>query len=176
MKKIVFAAAAAAAFALPAAGHTQSSASGTVNATANVSAYIAVNKLADLNFGMIAPGSGATITPGTPPTGTGQTMGVLKVDFNSAATIAGPTATGLQLSGASDLPVAFSCGYSATQTGALTGAATACGSMGGITYSGTGAPTTQYIQVGGAITGGDTTNRLPGTYTANLLFTVTAVN
>lgn len=137
---------------------------------------VTVTKLADLDFGTIAPGSGATITPGTVPTGTGQSMGALKIDFNSGASVAGPTASGLSLSGAPDLPVTFSCGYSLTQTGALSGSATACSAVPNLTYTGTGASVTRYLQVGGSINAADTSNRVPGTYTANLQFTVTALN
>jgi len=81
---------------------------------------------------------------------------------------------GLTLAGFPDLPVAFSCGYSSTAAGALTGAATGCDVLPGATGPGTGAQITTYVQMGGTILGADTNNRMPGIYTGSVVFTVTA--
>jgi len=40
--------------------------------------------------------------------------------------------------------------------------------------NGNGSTKTSYIQIGGAILGADTSNRMPGTYTGSLVFTITA--
>ena len=76
------------------------------------------------------------------------------------------------------LPVTFSCGYSNAQSGALERKRlTACTALGpSRTGNGDGTTRTSYVQVGGTIGSTDTTDRIPpDTYTASLVFTVTAV-
>lgn len=149
------------------------SASGTVNASATILAYLDVQNVSDLDFGTIAAGAGATMTPGVVP-GSG-TLGVLQIDHNSDVSVAAAVPAFLTLAGAPNLPVNFSCGYSPAAAGALSGAATACGALPNQTGNGDGTTRTSYIQVGGSISGVDTTDRMPGTYTGSLVFTVTAV-
>jgi len=149
------------------------SATGTVSATATVLAYLDVTKVDDVAFGSINPGSGATLTPGA-AVGAGQSLGVLKIDHNSDVIVSAAVPAALSLAGAPDLPVSFSCGYSLTASGALDGAASACNAMANRTGAGTGATTTSYIQIGGAILAADTGSRIPGTYTGSLVFTITA--
>ncbi len=162
-----------AALLVPAAGHAQS-ATGTVNASATVLAYLNVTNSGDLNFGSIPAGSGATVTPGSAP-GAGQSLGAVRVDHNSDVSVSATLPTGLALAGQPDLPVSFQCGWSSSASGALIGAAGACGSMPNRTGSGNGTTITTYLQVGGTITPAATTNRVPGTYTGLLSFTFTAV-
>ena len=42
------------------------------------------------------------------------------------------------------------------------------------TGSGDGSTITSYIQIGGAILAADTSDRIPGTYTGSVVFTITA--
>ncbi|HET9949194.1 MAG TPA: hypothetical protein VFQ22_09760, partial [Longimicrobiales bacterium] len=66
-------------------GVAAQSASGTVSATATILGYLDVQNVSDLDFGSIAAGSGATLTPGTvPATGT---LGVLQIDHNSEVSV-----------------------------------------------------------------------------------------
>jgi hypothetical protein len=159
-------------------GVAAQSASGTVNATASILAYLDVQNVSDLDFGAIAAGASAALTPGVvPATGT---LGVLQIDHNSEVSVSAALPVGgLALVGGSGLeprlPVAFSCGYSATASGALQGSAAACDLMPNRLGNGNGTTRTSYLQVGGSIASGDTTNRIPGTYTGSLVFTVVAV-
>jgi spore coat protein U-like protein len=148
------------------------SASGTVNASATILAYLDVQNVSDLDFGSIAAGSGATLTPGTVPA-TGS-LGVLQIDHNSEVIVTATVPTFLTLSGAPNLPVTFSCGYAATPSGTLSGSAAACNALPNRAGNGDGTTRTSYIQVGGDISSANTTNRIPGTYTGSLVFTVTA--
>ena len=75
------------------------SATGTVSASATVLAYLDVTKVDDVAFGQINPGSGATLTPGG-SVGTGQSLGVLKIDHNSDVIVAASVPSALSLSGA----------------------------------------------------------------------------
>lgn len=154
------------------------SATGTVNASATVLAYLDVQKVADVDFGSVAAGSAATLTPGTAP-GAGS-LGVLEIDHNSDFSVSvSLPAGGLTLVGGSGteptLPVSFTCGYSAAQSGALDGSASACSALVNRTGNGDGTTKTSYVQIGGSIASGDTTSRIPGTYTGQLVFTFTAV-
>jgi hypothetical protein len=164
---------AAAAFAFTTQSASAQSATGTVSASATVLAYLDVTKVDDVAFGQINPGSGATLTPGG-SVGAGQSIGVLKIDHNSDVIVSASVPSALTLSGAPDLPVAFSCGYSSASSGALDSGASGCNAMANRTGNGDGTTKTSYIQIGGAISSGDTTNRIPGTYTGSVVFTITA--
>jgi len=160
----------------PVAAQAQS-ASASVNATATILAFLDVQNVSDVDFGTIAAGSAATLTPGTPPA-TG-TLGVLLVNHNSDVNVSAVVPAGLTLFGGSGtepaLPVTFSCGYSAAAAGALDGASAACNSLPNRTGNADGTTRTSYVQVGGSIGSADTTDRIPGTYTGSLVFTVVAV-
>jgi hypothetical protein len=153
------------------------SASGTVNATATILAFLNVQNVSDVNFGSIAAGAAATLTPGTTPA-TG-TLGVLRINHNSNVNVSASVPADLTLVGGSGseptLPVTFSCGYSVAASGALSGAAAACNSLPNRAGNGDGTTRTSYVQVGGSIAAAATTDRLPGTYTGSLVFTVVAV-
>ena len=164
---------AAAALLVTGADATAQTASGTVNASATVLAYLDVNTVAHLDLGSITPGAGATVTPGA-AVGAGQAMGVLKLDHNADVIVAAALPAGLSLAGAPDLPVSFSCGYSTASSGGLDGAAADCTALPNRTGNGDGSTRTSYIQLGGSILGPDTTGRIPGTYTGSVVFTVTA--
>jgi hypothetical protein len=71
--------------------------------------------------------------------------------------------------------VSFSCGYSAASTGTLDGSASTCGALTNRSGLGNGSTRTAYIQIGGSLGSGDTSSRIPGTYTGNLVFVVNAV-
>ena len=154
-------------------GAAAQSATGTVAASATVLAYLNVTKVADVAFGNINAGSAATLSPGA-AVGAGQSLGVLKIDHNSDVIVAAAVPTVLTMAGAPDMPVSFSCGYSAASSGALSGAAAACGSLPNRAGNGDGSTRTSFVQVGGGITAANTTNRMPGTYTGSVVFTVTA--
>ena len=153
------------------------SASASVNATAQILAFLDVQNVSDLDFGSIAAGSGATLTPGTTPA-TG-TLGVLRINHNSDVNVGAALPAVLTLSGGSGtepgLPVSFDCGYAAAASGALDGAATACSALPTRTGNGDGTTRTSFLQVGGSIGAADTTDRIPGVYTGSLVFTVVAV-
>ncbi len=177
MKKLTIIALAAGLLAGPVAASAQS-ASGTVDASATILAYLDVQNVADVDFGNIAAGAAATLTPGTAPA-TGS-LGVLQIDHNSEVSLAvSLPAGGLTLVGGSgsepQLPLSFTCGYSTAQSGALDGASVACSSLANRAGNGDGSTKTSYIQVGGNISAANTTDRIPGTYTGSLVFTVTAV-
>lgn len=161
---------------LPAVAQAQS-ASGSVDASATVLAYLDVQNVADLDFGDISAGSGATLTPGTTP-GAG-TLGVLQIDHNSEVSVSVALPAGLahtSVGTAPDLPVSFTCGYSTNASGALAGSAVACSSLGNRTVATNDGDTeTSYIQVGGSISSANTTDRVPGTYSGTLTFTVNAI-
>jgi hypothetical protein len=142
------------------------SATGTVNASATVLAYLDVTKVDDVDFGQINQGSGATLTPGG-AVGAGQSLGVLQIDHNSDVVVTATVPTGLSLSGAPDLPVSFTCGYSLAASGALDGGSSACDAMANRAGNGDGS-------IGGDILAADTSGRIPGTYTGSLVFTITA--
>lgn len=154
------------------------SASGSISATATVLAYLDVQHVSDLDFGTMAAGDAATLTPGTTPA-TGS-LGGLRIDHNSevSVSVALPTG-GLTLASGSGtepkLPVSFTCGYSTTPTGALDGSASTCGALANRAGSVDGSTRTSYLQIGGSITSGDTTSRIPGTYHGSLVFMVNAV-
>jgi hypothetical protein len=170
MRKIIAGLALGAALVAPGALAAQTS-SGTVNATALVQAVLQVSSISDLDFGVVTPGTGVTLTPGTVP-GTGS-LGVLEVQHNSDVTVSATVPAALA-NGANTLPVTFSCGWSAAQNGALDGGAASCDAPGGRSGPANGTPVTSYLQVGGSIAAGDTNNRVPGTYTGSLVFTFTA--
>ena len=149
------------------------SATGTVAASATVLAYLNVSKTADVAFGQINPGSGSALTPGA-AVGAGQSLGVLKIDHNSDVIVSAAVPSVLSMAGAPDLPVSFSCGYSAAASGALSGAAAGCNALPNRTGNGDGSTKTSYIQIGGAILAANTTARMPGTYTGSVVFTITA--
>ncbi len=150
------------------------SAAGTVDASATILAYLNVQNVANLDFGNIAAGSGATLTPGVVP-GSG-TLGVLQINHNSEVSVSVSVPAALTMGAAPPLPVTFSCGYSLAAAGPLVGAAQACGAMSNRASTlNNGTTETTYIQVGGDILAANTTNRVPGTYTGSLVFTVTAV-
>jgi hypothetical protein len=73
------------------------------------------------------------------------------------------------------LPVNFSCGFSSAASGVLDGAASTCPALANRSGNGDGTSRTSYIQVGGSILPADTSNRIPGTYTGQLTFTVTSI-
>lgn len=154
------------------------SASGSISATATVLAYVDVEHVADLDFGAIAAGDAATLTPGTTPAD--GSLGALRIDHNSevSVSVALPTG-GLSLVGGSGtepkLPVSFTCGYSVNPSGALDGSATNCSALANRAGSVNGSMKSSYIQIGGSIASGETTSRIPGTYTGSLVFTVNAV-
>lgn len=149
------------------------SATGTVSASATVLAYLDVTKMNDVAFGQINPGSGATLTPGA-AVGAGQSLGVLKIDHNSDVIVSASVPTALSMAGAPDLPVNFTCGYSTASSGALDGATAGCNALANRTGNGDGSTKTSYIQIGGSILAGDTSSRMPGTYTGSVVFTITA--
>jgi hypothetical protein len=149
------------------------SATGTVSASATVLAFLDVTKVDDVAFGQINPGSGAALTPGG-AVGAGQSLGVLKIDHNADVLVSASVPSALALAGAPDLPVSFTCGYSAASSGALDGAQSACDAMANRVGSGDGSTKTSYIQIGGSILAADTGSRMPGTYTGSLVFTITA--
>jgi hypothetical protein len=160
----------------PVAAQAQSG-SATVNATATILAFLDVQSVSPVAFGNIAAGAAATLTPGTtPPSGS---LGVVRINHNSNVSVTATPPAGLTLVGGSGseptLPVTFSCGYSATAGGALEGAAAACNSLPNRTGNGNGTTRTSYVQVGGSIAAAATTNRIPGTYSGSLVFTVVAV-
>jgi hypothetical protein len=173
MRKLTGAVAAAALAAVVPVAASAQTASGTVNASATVLAYLQVSNVSDLAFGSITPGDGATVAPGSAP-GAGQSLGVLQIQHNSDLIVSAAVPAGLSLAGAPDLPVSFTCGYSATANGALIGAAAACGALPNRTGSGDGSTMTTYLQMGGAILGANTVGRVPGTYTGSVVFTITA--
>ncbi len=159
-------------------GVAAQSASGTVGASATILAYLDVQNVSDIDFGAIPAGSGSTLTPGVVPT-TG-TLGVLRVDHNSDVSVSASLPTGgLSLVGGSGtepkLPVSFNCGYSSAASGALEGSSYGCDLAPNRAGNGDGTTRTSYIQVGGSISSADTTDRIPGTYTGSLVFTVVAV-
>jgi hypothetical protein len=71
--------------------------------------------------------------------------------------------------------VSFSCGFSTSGSGTLDGAATTCSAIPNRAGNGDGTSRTSYLQVGGSIASAATTDRIPGTYTGSLVFTVVAV-
>jgi hypothetical protein len=164
-----------AAAALLAFGHHASaqSATGTVSASATVLAYLDVTKVNDVAFGQINPGSGATLTPGG-AVGAGQSLGVLKIDHNSDVIVSAAVPAALSMAGAPDLPVSFTCGYATASSGALDGASAACNALANRTGNGNGTTKTSYVQIGGAILAANTVDRMPGTYTGSVVFTITA--
>ena len=172
-KSIIIWSLAAAAMCLTSEGASAQSATGTVSASATVLAYLDVTKVDDVAFGQINPGSGATLTPGA-SVGAGQSLGVLKIDHNSDVIVSASVPSALKLTGAPDLPVSFSCGYSASASGSLDSGAAGCNAMANRTGNGDGTTKTSYIQIGGAITSANTTDRVPGTYTGSVVFTITA--
>jgi hypothetical protein len=176
MKKIILWALAGVLAVAPSVASAQS-ASGTVNASATILAYLDVQNISDMDFGNVTAGTAATLTPGSTPAS--GTLGVLEIDHNSDVSVSASLPSGgLSLVGnptAPKLPVTFSCGYSDAQSGALSGSATACTSLPNRSGNGDGTTTTSYIQVGGSITSTNTTGRIPGTYTGSLVFTVPAV-
>lgn len=149
------------------------SATGTVSASATVLAYLNVTKVDDVAFGQINPGSGAALTPGA-AVGAGQSLGVLKLDHNSDVIVSAAVPTVLTMAGAPDLPVSFTCGYSVAASGALQGGTAGCNALPNRTGNGDGSTKTSYIQIGGAILAANTSNRMPGTYTGSVVFTITA--
>lgn len=163
---------------MPAAVQAQS-ANATVGATATVLAYLDVTKVTDVDFGSINPGAAANLTPGVAP-GSGQ-LGILQMDHNSDVSVSVSLPVGgLLLDGGAPgdlLPATFSCGYSVAAAGALDGAAVpvACTALANRSGNGDGTTRTSYVQIGGDISSADTTNRLPGTYRGDLVFTVNAL-
>lgn len=139
MKKNLIALSLVAAAAFTAQNVAAQSATGTVAASATVLASLNVSKVDDLAFGQINPGSASAVTPGA-AVGTGQKMGVLKIDHNSDVIVAASVPTVLP-----------------NRVG-----------------NGNGSVKTSYLQVGGSISAANTTNRMPGTYTGNVVFTITA--
>lgn len=172
-KKIVVWSLVAAASLATANGASAQSATGSVSASATVLAYLDVTKVEDVAFGQINPGSGATLTPGA-AVGAGQSLGVLKVDHNSDVIVSASVPSALSMAGAPDLPVSFSCGYATAASGALDGASASCTGLPNRTGNGDGSTKVSYIQIGGSILAGDTSSRMPGTYTGSLVFTITA--
>lgn len=153
-------------------------ANGTVGASATILAYLDVTNVADLDFGSINAGASATLTPGVVP-GTG-TLGVLQMDHNSEVSVSvSLPAGGLTLVGGGGgeplLPVTFTCGYSPASSGALDTGVGACTALGNRPGNGDGSTRSTFVQVGGSIGSADTTGRIPGTYTGNLVFTVTSI-
>lgn len=150
----------------------------TMSATATIEAFLSVSKVSDVAFGTIAAAASALLSPGGAP-GTGQTLGVLQMVHNSTVDVdVALPAGGLTHTtngAAPNLPVTFTCGYSTLAAGALDGTAVACGSLADRAANGDGTNATSFIQVGGSISSGDTTNRLPGLYSGDLVFTVTSV-
>lgn len=174
MKKTILTLSLAAAAALAATNDVAAqSATGTVNASATVLAYLNVSKVSDVAFGQINPGASATLTPGG-AVGAGQSLGVLQMDHNSDVIVSAVVPGVLTMAGAPDLPVSFSCGYSTAASGALDGAAGGCNALANRTGNGDGSTKTSYIQMGGSILAADTSNRMPGTYTGSIVFTITA--
>jgi hypothetical protein len=149
------------------------SATGTVNASATILAVLNVTQVSDVAFGSLTPGSGASLTPGA-AAGAGQTLGVLRIDHNSDVIVAASVPANLTLSGAPNLPVSFTCGYSAAVSGALDSPTSACNAIANRSGLGTGASRTSFVQVGGAILAANTVGRMPGTYTGSIVFTMTA--
>jgi len=165
--------AAVSAAALP-VGLKAQTANGSVSATAIVEANLTVSVAENLHFGSIQPTMGSTVSPGGPPAGAGQTLGALQVDHNSDVSVSAVVPATLTHTGGSTLPVTFSCGYSASATGALIGAAAACNTLPDVAHPDDGTPVTTFLQVGGSINGADTAAAVPGTYTGNVVFTLTA--
>lgn len=159
------------ALALALAPAAVSAQSGTVSATATILGTMTVTNVADLDFGSIPPGAGQTLTPGAAAPA-GATMGVLQIDhfsnFTASSVITGMTGPG----GA--LAATFSCGYSTTPNGALTGGTFACATPAASPATVAGAATTTYLQVGGTIAGAATTGLAAGLYTGSLVFTFAA--
>lgn len=161
--------------ALPAAARAQSAAA-SLDATATVLAFLDVQNVADVDFGNINAGSGATLTPGSSP-GSGA-LGILQIDHNSDVSVSASLPSGLThttIATAPDLPASFTCGFSTNSSGALDGSAGACTSLANRSGNGDGTLRTSFIQVGGAIAAAATADRIPGTYSGQLVFTVTAV-
>ena len=148
------------------------SAAGTVDASATILAYLNVQNVADLDFGNIAAGSGATLTPGLVPAS--GTLGVLQIDHNSEVNVSVSAPAALTL-GLNSVPVTFDCGYSLAPSGVLVSAAQSCSAMSNRTATVNGTTQTTYIQVGGDILAANTLNKAPGTYIGSLVFTVTAI-
>lgn len=158
---------------VPEMGEAQSASAG-VTASATVLAHLVVERESDLAFGTLNPGDGASLTPGSAP-GAGQTLGVIRIEHNSAVSVSAALPSELTLAGNPGLPVSFQCGYSASAGGALDGSATACDALPNRPAVTNGTTRTSYVQIGGAIAGAETLNRAPGTYTGTLTFTVNAV-
>ncbi len=174
MKKTLTLAGAALAVLATVAPVSAQSANASVDASATIEAYLNVTQEEDVAFGTIQPAAGATLTPGTAP-GTGQSLGRLRIQHNSSVSVSASLPTGLSLAGFPDLPVAFTCGFSPSPTGALDGAATGCDAISNRTANGDGTARVSYLQIGGSILAADTQDRVPGTYTGTLVFTVTAI-
>ena len=150
------------------------SANASVDASATIEAYLNVTQEEDVAFGTIQPAAGATLTPGAAP-GAGQSLGRLRIQHNAGVSVSAALPTGLSLAGFPDLPVSFSCGFSQTPTGALDGASADCDALPNRAANGDGSARTSYLQIGGSILAADTQDRVPGTYTGTLVFTITAV-
>jgi hypothetical protein len=166
MKKTLGGAALVLVLLAPAAVSAQTS--GDVQATARILASLTVTELTDLDFGGMLPGVGSTVAVGSASAGLGE----LQIDHDSDFSVVATVPTQL-LNGANFLDVAFVCGYSAASQGALTGASFDCGSP--PQPGSPGSATTTYLQVGGDITGANTTGKVPGDYTATLSFSFSAV-
>ena len=161
-----------AALVAPAAVSAQSQ-SGSVNATARILAVLDVTNSADLDFGEIVPGNGASVQPGSAPSGSGQTLGALRIEHNSDFTVSATVPSYLAL-GSEQVAVSFQCGYSASASGAVIGSTSACGSMPNPGALASPTATVTFLQVGGSIAAAETSGKTPGDYTGNLTFTFTA--
>ena len=172
MRKMVGALVLAAALIAP-AGLSAQTQSGTVNATARILAVLNVSHAGDLNFGDIVPGNGASVVPGSAPSGPGQALGALRIQHNSDFSVSASVPSHLTL-GAEQVAVSFTCGYSASATGAVIGSTAPCASMPNRGTAASSTTSTEYLQVGGSIAAAETSSKTPGTYTGSLTFTFTA--
>lgn len=174
MKKTLLGIALATAATVATAGGAQAQASGSVLASATIPATITVTKVADVNFGNLTPGTGATLTPGG-TAGAGQTIGVLQINHDANVNVAASVPANLTSASGATMAVAFQCGYSSASSGALDAAAGACTALGQRNATALGTAQDSYIQIGGDIAAAATTGATPGVYSGTLSFTVTPV-
>jgi hypothetical protein len=172
MRKTVGGLVLAAALIVP-AGLSAQTQSGTVNATARILAVLDVTNADDLDFGDIVPGNGASVLPGSAPGGAGQTLGALRIEHNSDFTVSATVPANLSL-GAETLAVTFTCGYSASATGAVVGGTSDCGSVANPGTAASASTTVTFLQVGGTIAAAETSGKTPGNYTGSMTFTFTS--
>lgn len=167
MKKLAFAALAAAALALaPEAASAQ--VTGTINATATIQTVLNFGTSQALDFGAITPGTGATAS------------GWIELNRNVGVVFTLPdhANTGLMTrsGGTETLQPALTCGIGTTSA-AITSAFSSCtpatGTTGVLTLTAPAVSTTEYVIFNGSLSAAQT-NTVPGTYNGVIRITATA--